>query len=195
MRNLFRLLCVCALVGTLPQSVRAQADEEGTASEPNLQEPAPSSEPNPEDLKDSVPSSEPASKEPALQLELDSAGVEVVPSPPRTADGYTLEEMDRRVRRAKIGLAVSAIPFIAGIGLSLAAGASSMVSTSLCGAEPCSNERWVTPVGVTGAVLTAGGLAGTIATGILLRRRKRDWDSLWQRRRVQWDLARSRVVF
>jgi hypothetical protein len=39
----------------------------------------------------------------------------------------------------------------------------------------------------------AGGVAGMIASGILLRRRKRDRDRL--RYRVQWDLAQSRVVF
>jgi hypothetical protein len=184
----------------LPLSVSAQAGEEDATSEPNLQELAPSFEPDPENLKDSVPSSEPASEEPVLQLELDSAGVEVVPSPPRTADGYTLEEIEIHVRRAKIGLAVSAIPFLAGIGLSLAAVASSMLTTSFCWEEPCPNERWVTPVGVTGWVLMAGGLAGTIATGILLRGRKRDQDSLRAAhygtpRRVQWDLEQSRLVF
>jgi hypothetical protein len=191
---------VLAGLVALPLSVSAQAGEEGAASEPNLQELAPSFEPDPENLKDSVPSSEPASEEPVLQLELDSAGVEVVPSPPRTADGYTLEEIEIHVRRAKIGLAVSAIPFLAGIGLSLAAVASSMLTTSFCWEEPCPNERWVTPVGVTGGVLMAGGLAATIATGILLRRRKRDQDSLREAhygtpRRVQWDLAQSRLVF
>ena len=72
-------LVLAALVG-FPQGVSAQAGEEGATSEPGLEEPAPSSEPAPE--------------EPALQLKLDSAGVDVAPSPPRTADGYTLEEMD-----------------------------------------------------------------------------------------------------
>ena len=36
------------------------------------------------------------SEEPALQLKLDDAGVEVAPTPPRTADGYTLEEIPNR---------------------------------------------------------------------------------------------------
>jgi hypothetical protein len=45
MRYLFGLLCVCALAGNLPLSASAQAGEEGTISEPNLQEPAPSAEP------------------------------------------------------------------------------------------------------------------------------------------------------
>ena len=77
MRCLFGFLCVCALVETLPLSASAQEEEV---------------------------SSEPAPDEPALQLRLDSAGVEAVPSAPRTGDGYTLEEMELRVKRAKIGL-------------------------------------------------------------------------------------------
>ena len=68
-----------ALVAS-PVGVSAQETEQGTASEQNVvQEPAP--------------------EEPALQLELDDAGVEVVPSPPRTAKGYTVEEMELRVKR------------------------------------------------------------------------------------------------
>jgi len=126
MRYLFGFVCVLVGLAALPPSASAQDAEEDATSEPNLQEPA--------------PPSEPASEEPALQLKLDAAGVGVVPSPPRTVDGYTLDEMELRVRRAKIGLAVSAIPFIAGIGLSLAAGFSSMVTTSLCWEEPCPNE-------------------------------------------------------
>ena len=44
---------------------------------------------------------------PAVELQVDQAGLEVVPSPLRTADGYTLEEMDVRVERTKIGLVLS----------------------------------------------------------------------------------------
>jgi hypothetical protein len=59
-----------------------------------------------------------------------------------------------------------------------------------------------------GAVLVVGGAAAMIATGILLgvrnrklrERKQRDRDSLWYThsgtpRRVQWDLAQSRLVF
>jgi hypothetical protein len=55
MRCIFGFLCVCALVGTLPQSASAQTDEEGATSEPNLEQPA-------------APSSELAPEESALQL-------------------------------------------------------------------------------------------------------------------------------
>jgi len=181
MRYLVGFLCVCAL-GLVPLSVSAQDAEEGATSEPNLQEPAPSSEPVPE--------------EPALQLELDSAGVDVTPSPPRTPDGYTLEEMDVRVRRAGIGLGVSGLAFVAGVAMGAA-----IVGASMCpiGDTTCP-PSWVDPVGYAGLVLGVGGLAGIIASGILLRKRNRDRDSLRYAhigtpRRVQWDLAQSRLVF
>jgi hypothetical protein len=173
MRYLFGFLCVCAVVGTLPLSVSAQAGEEDTTSEPNLEEPAPSSEPAPE--------------EPALQLKLDDAGVEVVPSLPRTPDGYTFEEMELRVQRAKIGLGFSAVFFVVGVALATAGGVSILTAET-------SALLW------SGVALGAGGGAGMIASGILLRKRKRDRDSLREAhhgkpRRVQWDLARSRFVF
>ena len=163
------------------QHVGAQfAEETPTTSEPNLQEPA--------------PSSEPASEEPALQLKLDATGVEVAPSPPRTADGYTLKEMDVRVRRAKIGIGSSALAFFVG-GILVASGVGGD-----CGwggdaeREKCDRRAYA------GTALAAGGAVGMIATGILLGFRKRDRDSLREAHygtppRVHWDLARSRVVF
>ena len=183
MRYLFGFLCVCALVGTLPQSASAEAAEESKAAEQEVdEEPAPSSEPAPE--------------EPALQLKLDDAGVGVTPSPPRTADGYTLDEMELRVKRAKIGLWSTAGATVVGTGMAFAAlGAAFCLSN-----EPDCPPGWVAPVGWTGMVLMAGGVAGMIASGILRRRRKRDRDRLLEAhygtpRRVQWDLARSRLVF
>jgi hypothetical protein len=185
MRYLFGLLCVCALVGTSPQSATAQDGEEDTSPEPSLQEPAPSSEAAPE--------------EPALQLKLDDAGVEVVPSPPRTADGYTLEEMDVRVRRARIGLGVFAVPFIVG-GVLVGVGTlGADCWCLLCAADYVSPKKCdVLPA--TGAALMGGGVVGMITSGILMRRRKRDRDSLraahyGRPHRAQWDLAQSRLVF
>jgi hypothetical protein len=153
--------------------------------EPNLQEP--------------VPLSEPAPEEPALQLKLDDTGVGVTPSPPRTADGYTLEEMELRVKRAKIGLWSTAGATVVGFGMAFGAlGAAFGCSLAW---PPCSSPPgWVAPVGWTGMVLLVGGIGGMIASGILKRRRKRDRNSLREAhygspRRVQWDLAQSRFVF
>ena len=172
MRYLFGFLCVCAL-GVVPLSTNAQAGEPGETTEPNLQEPA--------------PSSEPATEQPALQLKLDAAGVDVVPSPPRTTDGYTFEEMELRVQRAKVGLGFSAVFFVVGVALATAGGVSILTAET-------------SALLSAGLVLAAGGSVGMIASGILLRKRKRDRDSLREAhhgkpRRVQWDLARSRLVF
>ena len=49
MRYLFGFLCACALVGTLPQSASAQDGETGTTADPSVEQPAPSSEPAPEE--------------------------------------------------------------------------------------------------------------------------------------------------
>ena len=164
----------------LPQRVSAQAGEEDTASEPNLQEPSPSSEPAPE--------------EPALQLKLDAAGVEAVPSQPRTDDGYTLEEMERRVMLAKLGVGVSAVPIF--VGALLAATPAFSPLEPRTPEEQTSDRR----LQYTGAALAAGGAASMVAMGIVLGVRKRKLRSLQDAdyggpRRVQWDLARSRLVF
>jgi hypothetical protein len=182
MRYLVGFVLVLALVAS-PLSTSAQDAEEGATSEPNIvQEPAPSSEPAPE--------------EPALQLKLDDAGVGVTPSPPRTADGYTLEEMELRVQRARIGRWSSAGAFVVGTGMAFGA-----LGAAFCWSnEPDCPAGWVAPVGWTGMVLMVGGISGMIASGILKRRRRRDRDSLWQAHygrppRVQWDPAESRFVF
>lgn len=49
----------------------------------------------------------------------DAAGVDVAPSLPRTFDGYTLEEMELRVKRTNVGLSVSGGAF--GVGLVMTA--------------------------------------------------------------------------
>ena len=146
----FVLAMVLAGLVALPLSASAQAGEEGTTPEQNLEEPA-------------------------LQLELDDAGVELVPTPPRTSDGYTLEEMELRVKGARIGLGVS-VPFIM-MGTMVA-----VVSSGLGEfATPEEEKTGPSPGGIAaGIVMSAGGLGGTIASGVLLRRRKRELRSLEQ---------------
>jgi hypothetical protein len=166
MRYLFGFLCVCALVVNLPLSASAQDNEARTTSEPALQ-----------------------------LVALDSTGVvfTLISSP--IVDGYTLEEMELRVKRAKIGLGVSAGSMVLGIALSAAAGA----QTWFC-FDPCSYPGWVDPVFAMGMTLAVGGAAGMVVSGILLGKRKRKLRRLQQShygtpRRVQWDLAQSRLVF
>jgi hypothetical protein len=180
------LATVLAGLGSLPLGVSAQAGEEGTPSESNLREPAPSAEPAPE--------------EPALQLKLDDAGVEVARTPPRTPDGYTLEEMNVRVKRAKIGLGISAGVYAVGGGLFMGYFYGCVVP--LLGDptnESATDSRCNALLG-TGVTLGAVSLAGIITSGVLLARRKRARRELKQAhygtlRRVQWDLARSALVF
>jgi hypothetical protein len=141
-----------------------------------------------------------APEEPALQLKLDDAGVGVVPSPPRTPDGYTLEEMDVRVRRARIGLGLTAVPIFVGFLLTLPALTFDFCFVD-CPPPPTPEEQAredrLVRAGATIAVL---GGASMIAMGILLGVRKRARRELKQAhygtpRRAQWDLARSRLVF
>ena len=160
MRYLVGLMCVLAGLVALPQGASAQGGEADTTSGPNLQKPAPSFEPAP-----------------PLQLQLDSAGVVFTLIP---GDEYTFEEMELRVKRAKIGLGVSVVVMVGGSVLFLY-GAAADDTAALA----------------TGFSLSLGGTGGTIASGILLRRRKRDLrEAHYGRpRRVQWDLAQSRLVF
>ena len=173
MRYLFGFICVCALVGTLPLSANAQ--DEAATSEPKLGEPALSSEPAPE--------------EPALQLKLDDVGVEVVPSPPRAFDGYTIEEMDLRVRRARSGL-------LSTMGVTLLGGV--LIGISIPKLDFNTDEG--------GALFSAGtivalcGFVGMMTTGGMLAHRKRTRRRVQEAgfgrpHRVQWDLAQSRLVF
>jgi len=154
MRYSVGFACMLAALAALPLSASAQDNEAGTTSQSALQ-----------------------------LVALDSTGVvfTLIPSP--TADGYTLEEMELRVKRAKIGLGVSVVGMV-GFGVLFLYGAAADDTAAVA----------------IGFILSLGGLGGTIASGILLRRRKRDRDRLLEAhygtpRRVQWDLARSRLVF
>ena len=180
MRYLVGFVFVLAALVASPLSAGAQTGQEGTDSEPNLQEPAPSSEPAPE--------------EPALQLQLDKSGVEVVPSPPRTPDGYTLEEMEVRVRRARIALGVSVVPLVLGTGIAVVGALRAVDFTT-----PPSDTSGETTL-YAGSAIVGAGAVWMITSGIVLGVRKRQLRELQRahygtQRRAQWDLARSRLVF
>jgi len=177
-----RLVLAMVLAGlvALPLSGTAQDAEEDATPEPSAEEPAPSAEPAPE--------------EPALQLKLDDAGVEVAPS------YRAFKEMDRRVKRARIGLGVSIVAMtVVGPPLIVAGTAASLGSCEWGGTEDCSPSEAPGLI-AAGALVTVGGIGGTIASGVLLRRGKRDRDRFREAHygrlhRVQWDLTRSRLVF
>jgi len=172
-----RYVVVCVLAMVLSAPLSASAQDEGTT--PNLGE----------------PQSEPAQEAPALQLDLDVAGVDVVASSARTVDGYTLKAMERRVQRAKRGLGASVVPFVVG-GILMTVGGISY-DRFWTSTAPKSCDRML----YAGVGLTVVGAAGMIATGILLGVRKgklrtlREAASYEGRRRAQWDVERSRLVF
>ena len=178
MRYLVGLMSIFAMVA-LPLSVGAQDAEEGATPEPSLPEPAPSSEPVPE--------------EPALQLKLDDAGVEVAPSyPSRTADGYTLEQMEVRVRQAKGGCA--------GMGVVMALGVGLVIGGAVYEPSDLSDVGVVPALFAPGFILTVAGAAGMAVVCNKLPARKKQLRTLQEAhygrpRRVQWDLAQSRIVF
>ncbi|MDB4278321.1 hypothetical protein N9917_01825 [Deltaproteobacteria bacterium] len=190
MRYVHGLVCVCALLVAMPLSASAQDSEEDGSWLERW---------HPEALEDPAkPAPEPASEEPALELKLDADGVQVTPSQPRTVDGYTLEEMELRVKRAKIGLGVSVGAFMLGSVMAAVAVAEWVPGFYASSYPP--HPAWVAPVGWTGVVLMTGGLVGIVTAGTLRRRRTRDRDSLRPAHHarphpVQWDPAQSRLVF
>jgi hypothetical protein len=176
----FVLFLLALGVVALSQSASAQTGEEGTSAEPNL-------------VEEPGPSSEAALEEPALQLKLDAAGVDATPSPLRTVDRYTLEEMELRVRRARIGLLSTTGVAVVGAALFGAGAARARSSQDL---DALSEGRLL----ISGISLMIGGAVGMIASGIVLGFSKGELRRLEEARhegphRVQWDLAQSRLAF
>jgi hypothetical protein len=182
MRDLVGLACLLAL-GASPLNVGAQ--DEGATSEPDV-------------IQETPAQSEPAPEEPALQLQLDGAGVWIV------TDWQTLEDMERTERRVRlagrVGMPISAT--------TLAVGAILFGSSYSCPGgwfewdpPPCPpvRERNV-GTRIAGSTLMAVGALGMIVSGALVGLRKRELRQLQQahygtRRRVQWDLAHRRLLF
>lgn len=133
-----------------------------------------------------------------LRLDLHSADVEVAPSGPRTVDGYTLEDMNSRVRRARIGIGISSVAFAGGAAMAGGGGVTGICFT--VGGGTCRPDRVTGALIGLGSALMAVGLAGAIASGVVLARHKRERERLTEsgdRRsaRVQWDPGQSRFVF
>jgi len=188
-------MVLAALVG-FPQGVNAQPAEEDSLSSWQVDEGASLEQPAPEEP---APTSEPAPEEPALQLKLDEAGIQVMESPPPTVDGYpqrvqiTDEWTDPRVRRPRIGFIVSTGVF--GFGL-LAVGGAGLAAYGASDPDP--SERAAIAFGA----IAGAGVVGMVTAGGI-------WGHRWRQlrkglgnvsdsrtpRRVQWDLARSRLVF
>jgi hypothetical protein len=125
----------------------------------------------------------------ALKIALFSA-------PPSTSEAYTLEleEMERRVKRATNGLIAFASLLAVG---AIVMGSAAWAPATCNFEEPCAFFNRM----LAGGALMGIGAIGMIISGVRLARRKRDRDWLRRQahyatpRRVEWDLALSRVVF
>jgi len=186
----FVLAMVLAGLVALPLSASAQDAEEVETSEPNVVK--------------AVPASEPAPDEPALQLQLDDTGVEVAPGyPPRTAEGYTLEQAEHAVETDRRGLIISSVFF--GVGVGALAGGLAWGPHAECGDDdPATFDICIPPgpiiLGTLGAVMATGGFIGMAIKGSRLAKTRSELHELKESHhgkphRVQWDLARSRLVF
>jgi len=182
-------MVLAGLVG-LPLSVSAQAGEEDSLSSWQVDEGASLEQPAPE--------------KPALELKLDEAGVEVIARTPEEADAYRrVDRAHSRVDRAWNGFLYGGL--IAG-GSFIGAGAIVLGGSYLCVLGEC--EKPESPGAFNaGLILMAVGAAAMITSGVVygvrnrqLRKHKRElWGSPYTHygtpRRVQWDLAQSRLVF
>lgn len=123
----------------------------------------------------------------------------------RTADMDTLELMQLRVKRARIGVFTSGgVAFVGFVLFGVGAANACFLPTP---EEEAFCEDWGGVLLGTGAALAWGGIVGLITSGGIMAHRKRKlrkqkrelWESPYSHhgtpRRVQWDLARSRVVF
>jgi hypothetical protein len=183
--SLILLAAVLAGLGTLPQSASGQGGGEGATSEPNLEEPA--------------PSSEPASEAPALQIELDDDSVKLSASSVWADERHMREVVEPRARKARAWLIATGV--VTAIGVTLLA-----VGLTYDRRQPPSEgfDLDFTGAGLAaaGGILVAAGVVGMAVSGGTLGMSKRKLRRGWRKRttyttprRVQWDLARSRLVF
>ena len=150
MRYLVGFLFLLALVA-LPFGVSAQTGQEGAIQEPTVEE--------------SLPSPEPAPEQPALELKLDDDSVKLAPGSYRLPDREpTFEEMELRVRRAKIGFGVSA--GVAGAGLMLVPVGYGIASD---GGAPGADTAMIAGA----AIALAGAIASYTALGIWIHRKRK----------------------
>ena len=126
----------------------------------------------------------------ALKIALFSA-------PPSTSEAYTLEleEIELRVKRARIALGWSVVPLVLGTGLAVG-GAFGSVS-QLDFTAPPSDTSGQDAILYAGSAIVGAGAVWMITSGIILGVRKRQLRELnyGTPGRVQWDLAQSRLVF
>jgi hypothetical protein len=115
--------------------------------------------------------------------------------PPSKPPPAPLTPQERKVRGAKIGLGVSVGCALTGL---IVVGAAGISSAGYIGTNDPGPD--ITVPLIAGTTIASAGAVSMIATGILLRVRKKELRAQEQahhrrRRRAQWDLPRSRLVF
>ena len=110
---------------------------------------------------------------------------EVPPDPPMSSE-------EKKIRNAKIGLGMSSVAVVAGVVMATVA-----AGPAIDFSDGSSSDSGGDAVIWAGTAIAAAGGALMIATGILLGTRKRELRESKEvtRRKVQWDFARSRLVF
>lgn len=180
MRYVLGLACVLSLLVASPRSGGVEDGEEGGSTVERSHPEA------------AVDPTKPAS-DPALQMGSDSAGLEATPTVQFTVRDPKLQEMERRVRRARIGLLSTTGVVLVGAVL---------FGTGV--ARAGSSEDWDAlsegPLLISGISLMIGGAGGMIASGIALGSSQSDLRRLGKARygtphRAQRDLEASRLVF
>ena len=126
---------------------------------------------------------------PSGQTREEAPTSDIAPGQPQTVDGYTLEEMDLRIRRARIGL-------LSMMGVSLLGGV--LIGIGVSDFDLNTGEG--SALLASGAFVASGGLIGMMTTGGMLAHRKRKRRGVQEAdyrtpRRSQWDLEQSRLVF
>ena len=182
MRHIVRLALVLAWLTAPPLRADAQVNEDAGASRLERWHPEAFTDP----------------REPALQLTLDSSAVQVTPSAPPTVDELALEEIDKRISRARIGIGASVAAFGVGAVIVPTAYANSICFTF--GEASCPSDRRIWGLVGFGSAMMAAGLAGAIASGVALAKRKREREhfkdaSYRKPARVRWDPERSQFTF
>ena len=177
MRYLFGFLCVCAL-GVVTQSASAQDAEQRATSEPNLEEPAPSSEPSDEEGGLS-----PRVRERTRQQ--------------WDPDAYDLPSASKGQAHRRQGMHPAGIGFLTTTGVTVVGAV--LVGVGMTRPSTGDLNRDIAPV-AAGAVLMMVGGVGMIISGAIWGRRTRQGRRLTEAhygrpQRVQWDLAESRLVF
>jgi hypothetical protein len=127
-----------------------------------------------------------------LELKLDYAGVEVTPSPPQTFDGYTLEELEVRKRRASLALIAPAVTTVAGIALFVFGTSGDCYNDAADDwdyRDACRRPR------IAGGVLMGVGGVGMITGSALAARRSKEFSAAkgYTRDEIELRVKRTRI--